>query len=252
MDVDGNNDAAIAPTIAPNAPAIAPTNAPAIFRFDFAPNVVSKISEFAKLHMDDHRKEYKKAWEPWCEENKEMIAEEIRRLKQTGYDGDITDKMYKAGRYYFRKKSKKAKKEQLGQAAGQAAGAEQAAEQAAAGQAAAAEQAAGAGQAAAAGQVGGANVEVPKGKGNGNGKRMYIAVKSETLAYIDRHIKEHINDNDFSPKTGYDKFLKTSAEIVRTESEHLKRKFEMSDSDIKTKVKKTYKNRYYIITRTRD
>jgi len=26
----------------------------------------------------------------------------------------------------------------------------------------------------------------------------------------------------------------------------------MSDSDIKTKVKKTYKNRYYIITRTRD
>ena len=249
MDVDGNNDAAIAPTIAPtiapnapaiapNAPAIAPTiapNAPAIFRFDFAPNVVSKISEFAKLHMDDHRKEYKKAWEPWCEENKEMIAEEIRRLKQTGYDGDITDKMYKAGRYYFRKKSKKAKKEQLGQAAGQAAGAEQAAE-----------------QAAAAGQVGGANVEVPKGKGNGNGKRMYIAVKSETLAYIDRHIKEHINDNDFSPKTGYDKFLKTSAEIVRTESEHLKRKFEMSDSDIKTKVKKTYKNRYYIITRTRD
>ena len=147
MDVDGNNDAAIAPDIAPtiapnaptiapnaptiapnapaNAPAIAPTiapaiapNAPAIFRFDFAPNVVSKISEFAKLHMDDHRKEYKKAWEPWCEENKEMIAEEIRRLKQTGYDGDITDKMYKAGRYYFRKKSKKAKKEQLGQAAG--------------------------------------------------------------------------------------------------------------------------------------
>ena len=77
-------------------------------------------------------------------------------------------------------------------------------------------------------------------------------MKSETLAYIDRHIKEHINDNDFSPKTGYDKFLKTSAEIVRTESEHLKRKFEMSDSDIKTKVKKTYKNRYYIITRTRD
>ena len=193
--------------------------------------------------MDDHRKEYKKAWEPWCEENKEMIAEEIRRLKQTGYDGDITDKMYKAGRYYFRKKSKKAKKEQREQAsAEQAAGAGQAA--AAAGQAAA----------AAAGQAGGANVEVPKGKGkgNGNGKRMYITVKSETLAYIDRHIKEHINDNDFSPKTGYDKFLKTSAEIVRSESEHLKRKFEMSDSDIKSKVKKTYKNRYYIITRTRD
>ena len=216
MSVDENNDAAIAPAII----------APAIFRFDFAPNVVSKISEFAKLHIDEDRKEYKKAWEPWCEENKEMIAEEIRRLKQTGYDGDITDKMYKAGRYYFRKKSKKAKKEQGEQAS--------------------------AGQAAAAGQAGGANVEVPKGKGNGNGKRMYIAVKSETLAYIDRHIKEHINDNDFSPKTGYDKFLKTSAEIVRSESEHLKRKFEMSDSDIKTKVKKTYKNRYYIITRTRD
>ena len=221
MSVDENNDAPNAP-IAPNAPN-AP-NAPTIFRFDFSPNVVSKIAEFAKLHMDDDRKDYKKAWEPWCEENKEMITEEIRHLKQTGYDGDITDKMFKAGRYYFRKKSKKARKEQTQ--------GEQTQAQQTQGEQAQAE----------------VQDEVP----NGKAKRMYITVKSKTLAYIDGHIKEHINDNDFSPKTGYDKFLKTSIEIVRSESEHLKRNFEMSDNDIKTKIKKTYKNRYYIITRARD
>ena len=215
MSVDENNDAAIAPAIiAPAiiAPAIiAPAIiAPAIFRFDFAPNVVSKISEFALYQYDKNRKEYKKAWEPWCEENKEMIAEEIRRLKETGYDGDITDKMYKAGRYYFRKKSKKARKEQE--------------------------------QGTVEVEV---EVEVVKKK------RLYIMVKSETIAYIDTHIKQHINDNDFSPKTGYDKFLKTSVEIVRSESENLKRKFELSDDDIRSKIKKTYKNRYYIMTRAR-
>ena len=213
MSVDENNDAAIAPAaiIAPAiiAPAII---APAIFRFDFAPNVVSKISEFAKLHIDEDRKEYKKAWEPWCEENKEMIAEEIRRLKETGYDGDITDKMYKAGRYYFRKKSKKARKEQ---------------------------------------EQGTVEVEVEVEVEVVKKKRLYIMVKSETIAYIDTHIKQHINDNDFSPKTGYDKFLKTSVEIVGSESENLKRKFELSDDDIRSKIKKTYKNRYYIMTRAR-
>ena len=182
-----------------------------IFRFDFSPDVVSKISGFATLHMDDDRKDYKKAWEPWCEEHKEMITEEIRRLKQSGYDGDINDKMYKAGRYYFRKKSKKAKK-----SGGQA----------------------GEGQAG-----GGGKVKV---------KRMYNTVKSETLVCIDAHIKEHIKDDDFSPKNGYVKFIKTSSEIVRSETQHLKRKFEMSDNDIKTKIKKTYKNRYYIIRSTRN
>ena len=232
MSVEENNDT----PNAPNAP-IAP-NAPTIFRFDFSPNVVSKIAEFAKLHMDDDRKEYKKAWEPWCEENKEMITEEIRHLKQTGYDGDITDKMFKAGRYYFRKKSKKARKEQAQAAQTQAAQTQAAQTQAAQTQA----------QGEQTQTQGEIQDEVPKGKA----KRMYITVKSKTLAYIDGHIKEHINDNDFSPKTGYDKFLKTSVEIVRSESEHLKRNFEMSDNDIKTKIKKTYKNRYYIITRTRD
>lgn len=186
----------------------APANNIATFRFDFSPRVVSEIAEFAEQHMDDHRKEYKDAWGPWCEEHKDMIAGEILRLKQTGYDGNITDKMYKAGRYYFRKKSKKAR---------------------------------------AAEAVRGPNEEGTQEPAKK--KRMYITVKPDTLLHIDAHINQHKQDNDFSPKTGYEKFLKARDEIVLSESENLKRKFEMSDADVRNKIKKTYKNRYYIITR---
>ena len=81
-------------------------NTPAIFRFELDSGVVREIATFANEHKDDERRAYKEAWGVWCEEHQPLIAEEIRRLQNIGYDGDIPDKMYKAGRYYFRKKSK--------------------------------------------------------------------------------------------------------------------------------------------------
>ena len=181
-------------------------DAPAIFRFDFSPVVVREIAAFAELHMNDERKDYKKAWEPWCEKNAEMISEEITRLKQIGYDGDTHDKMFKSGRYYFRKKSKAVQGSAVQGSAVQG------------------------------------SADAPK-------KRLYITIEPDTLSHIDAHIRKHMQDNDFTPKSGYDEFLNSHHETVMCESENLKRKFEMSDTDIKTKIKKTYKNRYYIITR---
>ena len=50
---------------------------------------------------------YKEAWEVWYENHTEMIQDERQRLEDNGYIGDINEKMFKAGRYYFRKKTEK-------------------------------------------------------------------------------------------------------------------------------------------------
>lgn len=73
--------------------------------------VSEMVTTFAKVHQYDERKTYKEEWEKWCDENNDVLNTEIRRLTDLGYDGNVIDKIYKAGRYYFRKKNTKDKKE---------------------------------------------------------------------------------------------------------------------------------------------
>ncbi len=75
------------------------------YRYKFSENVVKSLFEFSKLHQFDKRKDYKEAWEEWTKQNDEMIMTESRRLLMDGYNGNVTDKMYKSARYYFRTKS---------------------------------------------------------------------------------------------------------------------------------------------------
>ena len=82
-----------------------------VFRFKFAQEVTDSITEFATTHQYDDRHEYKESWEKWCSEHALLIENETARLKELGYTGDVVDKMFKSGRYYFRTKSHGKKKE---------------------------------------------------------------------------------------------------------------------------------------------
>ena len=75
-----------------------------VFRFNFDDSVVDVVTEFAKTHEHDDAASYKEAWKLWCDENQDVIRMETTRLCDLGYDGDVVEKMYKAGRYYFRTK----------------------------------------------------------------------------------------------------------------------------------------------------
>ena len=75
-----------------------------IYRFKFTDDVMELITQFSKIHQFEERNDYKESWEEWCEDNIELIEIESRRLANLGYEGDVIDKMYKAGRYYFRNK----------------------------------------------------------------------------------------------------------------------------------------------------
>ena len=76
-----------------------------IFRFKLNPDIVNMINDFSKLHERAEKKIYKEKWNDWLEANKEIIDREKIRLTELGFNKNVEDKMYRSGRYYFRKKS---------------------------------------------------------------------------------------------------------------------------------------------------
>lgn len=162
-----------------------------IFRYKFTNEIMNELTTFAKVHQYDDRKTYKESWIEWTEQNALVIRTEAERLNRLGYDGNVIDKMYKAARYYFRKKTKKD--------------------------------------------------EPVK-------RRKYISIDSEVLDAMDSHIRVNIKEDGYKPSVGYSKFCEENIEILRDEV--AKMCFgELSVDEIIQKIKKTYKNRYFIISR---
>tara|TARA_Y100000748_G_scaffold282889_1_gene263555 strand:- start:1798 stop:2313 length:516 start_codon:yes stop_codon:yes gene_type:complete len=75
-----------------------------VYRYKFNQDIIELVQHFAKLHQYDDRKEYKEAWQEYIETHKDQIEREKTRLSNLGYEGNVYDKMFKSGRYYYRKK----------------------------------------------------------------------------------------------------------------------------------------------------
>lgn len=161
-----------------------------IFRFKFKDEFTEELYKFAKIHQYDHRKDFKEAWKIWLEDNEEIVEEEVRRLTNLKYEGDILDKMFKSARYYFRKKGTEKK-------------------------------------------------EPAK-------RRVYQGVQKELLEAMDEHIKCNINDKDYKPSDGFDNFCKENIEVIKEEVSILCKSGFTDSNEIKNKIKKTYKNRYFL------
>ena len=162
-----------------------------IFRFKFTETVVEEINNFAKIHRDDDRIQFKEAWKEWATENQELISNEKQRLIELKYEGDVEDKMFKSARYYFRKKST-VKKEPIE-------------------------------------------------------RRMYVPVEKEILQIVDRHIETNRMSDGFTPAHGYNEFCSQNEELLSDWVESLQIKAKFDVKEIQDKIKKTYKNRYYVL-----
>jgi len=83
------------------------------FRFKFSQDFTEQMSYFAKIHQYDDRQIFKEAWLEWTNqvEITSLINDEIKKLTNQGYSGDVMDKMFKSARYYYR--TKKETKEPL-------------------------------------------------------------------------------------------------------------------------------------------
>ena len=68
------------------------------------------------------------------------------------------------------------------------------------------------------------------------------------LSSMDKHITENIKSENYTPAEGYSEFCKNNVELLRTEITRLINNG-INGDDISSKIKKTYKNRYYIISR---
>lgn len=77
---------------------------PPTFRYKFTPEFQKELHAFAQLHRFDNRHCFKEAWTIWIEKYKNLVNSESQLLKESGYNGNPLDKMYKSARYYFRKK----------------------------------------------------------------------------------------------------------------------------------------------------
>ena len=210
-----------------------------VFRYKLSDDTMTLIAEFSKLHQYDDRHAYKDAWKLWLTENRDFIAREESRLKEIGFDGDVIDKMFKAGRYYFREKGEEKSKKN--------------------------------------GKNGdsGGKVKVreeEEGKVNKKITRDYILMNQEFIEAINVHLTKSMKENDFKPQTSFIQFVEENKDILQVE---VRRLYEIINDntlnddtliddvnhsdrkktihkEIMTKLKKTFKNRYFVICKVHD
>jgi hypothetical protein len=200
-----------------------PPHEQAVFRFKLHEDIINLINNFAIIHQNDDRKTYKQEWSKWFIENNAVLENEINRLTHLGYFGNIEYKMFNAGRYYFRKKELKGKNNVI---------------------------------------LNGDNNNV-----NVKKRRIYNPLNHDVINAMDNHIRTSIlnlNLNNaekklkFKPANGYDDFCKTHINLLKPVIKQMiyhdnNNNNNNNDNDISfiiiSKIKKTYKNRYFIITR---
>ena len=160
-----------------------------IFRYKFSDDFIGELFKFSKIHQYDHRADFKEAWKIWLDDNQDMVTTESRRMTNSGYGGDVMDKMFKSARYYYRKKSTETKEPVA--------------------------------------------------------RRKYMGVQKSVLDAIDEHIKS----TDYKPSTGFDAFCDLNRKLVEDEIIKLNADEDNLETldDVRKKIKKTYKNRYFLI-----
>ena len=169
-----------------------------VFRFKFTSNFNTELLSFAKIHQYDDKTTYKENWEKWIDGNYDMVHAEILYLKSNGYDGDITQKMYRSGRYYYRNKSTSEQK--------------------------------------------------PKQRRN------YVSIDKEVIEMMDHTIlrysdnwyhNEGTRNHVIKPAVLYKQFQTDQVDLITIETQRLA-EMDLSTDYINSKLKKTYKNRYFL------
>ena len=193
-----------------------------IYRFKFNPEIIDLLNYFAKLHQYDNRKDFKDAWKKWYESNRDILERETRRVIMLGYTGDVEDKMYKATRYYFKKKLGIGS-ETSSLVTTVASNDDKSDE---------------------------TNVSVSVSKTPSktpSKRRQYVTLSHDIIDAMDTHIKTNMKNENYKPALGFDDFCKNNMVIVATEKLTLENNHNLKKDYISSKIKKTYKNRYYLI-----
>jgi len=176
-----------------------------MFRFKLSVDLMNDIHVFADKYKYSERKEYKKEWELWLNNNNDIVEKEIERIQLLGYKGNIKEKMFVSGRYYYRKyEKKKANKDISSQ-----------------------------------------DLDI-EDREQIKITRAYIKVSKDLLEFIDTYITDNIQTiADVKPCKSYSLFYKNNEEYLNTYFTIMQNIYN-NKNDYFEKIKKTYKNRYYV------
>lgn len=180
-----------------------------VLRFEFSDAMTDHLAAFAQMHQYDDRKTYKEAWAEWManDEIATLFNADAARLKCLGYNGDVADKLYKSGRYYFRGKKGQENKGQENK-----------------------------------------RQDSANGANDASRSRKYIMLGRELLAAMDEHIERGLRHNDYTPAKGFAEFCQLGVASYHIEVARLSEVMS-SGEDVSDKLKKTYKNRYFMMSK---
>lgn len=77
-------------------------------------------------------------------------------------------------------------------------------------------------------------------------RRNYVGTQKDLLDKMDEHIKSNISSGNFKPSEGFDVFCKENVSLLKEEVAILCQSGITDPNEIKHKIKKTYKNRYFL------
>jgi hypothetical protein len=78
-------------------------------------------------------------------------------------------------------------------------------------------------------------------------RRKYISVTKELLDAMDEHILCHVNSENYQPKIGFVDFCNQQKDVLRAAISKICKEGTTDPILIQEKMKKTYKNRYFIM-----
>jgi len=79
-------------------------------------------------------------------------------------------------------------------------------------------------------------------------RQQYVGVQKEVLDAMDRHIIQNINSENYKPSNGFSDFCNSNIDVLKKEIAHLIENKMTDSKSIQSKFKKTYKNRYFMIS----
>ena len=205
-----------------------------VLRFEFSTALIEHVAAFAQMHQYDDRKTYKAAWTEWManDEIATIFNADVKRLTDLGYKGDVADKLYKSGRYYFRQKTYgpgnvvprtpppnlSLQPEPMG--------------------------------------VRGAKARLVPSRCALVAPRRYVLLSRELLSAMDDHIERGLRQQtDFTPAKGFAAFAlgadgTDGTDIASYHSEIARLSEIMPTGEaVGDKIKKTYKNRYFMLVK---
>jgi len=79
-------------------------------------------------------------------------------------------------------------------------------------------------------------------------RRLYVSCKKDILDAMDSHIEKGMQTPEYKPSEGFDDFCSNNKDLLKDEIQHLIESKITDAKEIMSKVKKTYKNRYFIVS----